>query len=210
VLSNGSAADAGVVAAAIERFVRPVRGTPTRCPPRASHPHEPRELALLAGDDQTPIAAHALPFAPFLGRPPREARAAVLLLNRPLGRFEQALGGLSASATARALGGPQAAALTVEIAATSGSEGAAVERVRALFDRLAAPGAVSVRDFTLVQKELERAEAAERLDPRFRVIDLFLGGELPGPLDQGRLSQFLVSLERQSAVLVNVAPRRAP
>jgi hypothetical protein len=210
VLSNGSPADAGVVAAQIERFVRPLRGTPTRCPMRSIPPHEPRELTLLAGDDPTPVAALALPFAPFLGRTPREARAAVFLLNRPLGMLEQTLGELSASASARALGGPQAAALTVEIAAASGSERAAIERIRALFDRLAAPGAVSVRDFTLAQKELERAEAAERLDPRFRAIELFLGADAPGPLDHARLAQFLASLERPSAVLVNVAPRRAP
>jgi hypothetical protein len=210
VLSNGTRADAGIIAAQIERFVRPVRGTPTRCPTRTSPPSEPRELTLLAGDDQTPVAALALSFAPFLGRPPREARAAVYLLNRPLGLLEQTLSELSASASARALGGPQAAALTVEIAAASGSERAAVERVRALFDRLAAPGAVSVRDFQLAQKELERTEAAERLDPRFRAIELFLGADVPGPLEHARLAQFLASLERQSAVLVNVAPRRAP
>jgi hypothetical protein len=210
VLSNGSPRDAGIVAAQVERFVRPVRGTPTRCPGRASHPHEPRELTLHAGDEQTPIATLAFPFAPFAGRTPREARAAVFLLNRPLGLLEQTLGELSASASARALGGPQAAALTVEIAAASGSERAAVERVRALFDHLAAPGAVSVRDFTLAQRELERAEARERLDPRFRTIELFLGAEAPGPLEQARLGQFLASLERQSSVLVSVAPRRAP
>jgi hypothetical protein len=210
VISNGSPEDASVVALQIERFVRPVRGTPTRCPTRASPPSEARELTLLAGDDQTPVAALALPFAPFLGRTPREARAAVYLLNRPLGLLEQALGELSASASARALGGPQAAAITVEIAAASGSERAAIERVRALFDRLASPGSVSVRDFTLAQKELERLEAAERLAPRFRAIELFLGAEPPGPLDHARLAQFLASLERQSSVLVNVAPRRAP
>jgi hypothetical protein len=210
VLSNGSATDASVVALQIERFVRPVRGTPTRCPTRATPPPEPRELTLLAGDDQTPVAALAFSFAPFLGRTPREARAAVYLLNRPLGLLEQTLSDLSASASARALGGPQAAALTVEIAAASGSEQAAVERVRALFDRLALPGAVSARDFSLAQRELERAEAAERLDPRFRAIELFLGAEAPGALEHARLAQFLASLERQSAVLVNVAPRRAP
>jgi hypothetical protein len=37
-----------------------------------------------------------------------------------------------------------------------------------------------------------------------------LGAEPPGPLDHARLAQFLASLERQSSVLVNVAPRRAP
>jgi hypothetical protein len=210
VLSNGSATDAGIVAAEVERFVRPVRGTPTRCPTRATPPHEPRELTLLAGDDQTPGATLAFPFAPFLGRPPREARAAVFLLNRPLGWLEQSLGELSASATVRALGGPQTAALTVEIAAASGSERTAVERIQALFDRLAVPGAVSARDFALAQKELEQSEAEERVDPRLRAVELFLGAEAPGPLDPVRLSQFLASLERQSAVLVNVAPRRAP
>jgi hypothetical protein len=191
-------------------LLRPVRGTPTRCPTRAVPPSEPRELTLLGGDDQTPGAALALPFAPFTGRLPREARATVLLLNRPLGLLEQTLGELSASATARALGGPQAAALLVEIAAATGNERTAVERVRALFDRLAVPNGVSARDFALVQKELERVEAAERLDPRFRAIELFLGAELPGALDPVRLSHFLASLERQNTVLVNVAPRRAP
>jgi len=210
VLSNGQATDAAVVAGAVERFVRPVRGMPTRCPARPSHPHEPRELTLLANGDETPVSALAVPFAPFVGRAPREARAAVFLLNRPLGLLQQALGELSASALARALGGPQAAALTVEVAAASGSERAAVERVRALFDRLATPGAVPARDLALAQKELERTEAAERLDPRFRAIELFLGAEAPGALDPARLAQFLASLERQSAVLVNVAPRRAP
>ena len=44
----------------------------------------------------------------------------------------------------------------------------------------------------------------------FRAIELFLGAEPAGPLEHARLAQFLASLERPSAVLVNVAPRRAP
>ncbi len=209
VLANDDGAQADTVRKAVEQLLRPVRGTVTRCPNRPPPTPETSELTLLAEPDEQGKTIMSVPFPPARGRLPREARASVLLLNGPRGWLAESLTDLSASASATALGGPEAAALVIEVLATAGSEQAALTRILALLDRLAA-GTIPARDAAVARQTLEQQDAEARLDPRVRLVELFQGQTDAGPLDVKRLAAFFASLRRESAVVVTVAPRGAP
>jgi len=209
VVTNDQGAQGRVVASTVERLLRPVRGTVTRCPNHAALVPAARELTLVPRGDEVPHNVLGLPFAPFARRPPLEARAAAELLNRPNGLLEAALRDAGASALATLVGGPHAAALVVEIAALAGAERTALERVQALLATLAG-GAISNKDVADVQRMLEKRDQAERLDPRFRALELFRGPEPARTLTPGEVAKFFASLRRDAAVLVTVAPRAAP
>ena len=135
------------------------------------------------------------------------ARVSVLL-NRSGGLLDQALGELSASATALAFGGPDAATFVVQVVATEGQRAAAVERLRALFERLAT-ARFPPSDVDYARRELERADAAEALDPRRRVVAAWRNTSRTAEpaLDSARLTRWLASLRRSATVVVNVVPR---
>jgi hypothetical protein len=209
VVTNDSGAQARIVASALERIVRPARGTVTRCPVRTAPATGPRALSILARGDETAHTVLGLPFPPFHGRLPREARAAVLLLNRPNGGLERALRDMGASAMATALGGPSAAALVIEVTAPPGSADQAVSHVKALLSSLQR-GGISKREASDLSAYLARAEAEERLDPRLRAIQLFRGSEPVRPLDPARLGHFFASLDSDGEVVVTVAPGSPP
>ena len=208
VLTNGEPSQADVLRSELERWVRPVRGEVMRCPAHARANANATELTLSVAGDAPEGSYVAVPFPPYEHRLPNEARATLLLLNRSGGLLDQALADLSASATALALGGPDAATLAVEVVAADGQRQAAVERLRALFERLAS-GHLAQSDVDYARRELERADAAETLDPRRRAVAAWRNtGRAPEPpLDAARLAKWLTSLRRSATVVVNVAPR---
>jgi hypothetical protein len=206
VLANGEATQPDVVRREVERWLRPGRGELARCPTR-NHPQPPAgELNLGVSGDSPEGSYVGVPFPAFEHRLPIEARAALLLFNRSGGWLDQTLADLPASATALALGGPDAAALVVEVVAAEAQRAPAVERLRALLERLAS-GRVAPADVELARRELAQAEAGELLDPRRRVVAAFRGPRAEPPLDAARFSAFLASLRRSGTVVVNVVSR---
>jgi hypothetical protein len=208
VLANGDTGQAEALGLELERWLRPLRGDAAHCP---SHGHPVgsggEQTLALAGDDAEGSYV-AVPFPAYDKRTPVEAQAALLLLNRSGGWLDQALNELSASATALLVGGPDAAALIVEVVATESQRAPAVERLRGLFERLAT-GKIAASDADFARRELERSDM-ELFDPRRRVIATWRGlparAERP-VLDAARLTQWLATLRRSGAVVVNVAPR---
>jgi hypothetical protein len=207
VLTNGAASQADVLRAEVERWLRPVRGEVLRCPGHARAAANATELTLSVAGDAPEGSYVAVPFPAYEHQLPPEARATLLLLNRSGGLLDQALAELSASATALALGGPDAATFIVEVVAAEGQRPAAVARLRALFERLAT-ARFPQSDVDYARRELERADAAEALDPRRRVVAAWRNTSRgPEPLDGTRLAKWLASLRRSATVVVNVAPR---
>jgi NAD(P)-dependent dehydrogenase (short-subunit alcohol dehydrogenase family) len=79
---------------------------------------------------------------------------------------------LAASAQARLVGGPRAAALVIDVRAPEATLDAAVAQVRALLQRLQ-QGAIGAADFTRGQALRERWDLEASLDPRRRLIRLW-------------------------------------
>jgi len=208
VLTNGDASQADVVRLEVERWIRPARGEVMRCPARSRTAPPATEITLAVSDDAPEGSYVGIPFPASEHRLPAEARATLLLLNRSGGLLDQVLSDLPASATALALGGPDAAAFVVEAVAAEGKRAAAVDRVRALFDRLAS-SKLAPSDVDYARRELEREDAGEALDPRRRAVATWRGiaPAADPPLDAARLAQWLASLRRSATVVVNVAPR---
>ena len=208
VLANGDATQPDSIRREIERWLRPIRGDAARCPSR-NHPASPTtELTLSVSGDAPEGSYVGIPFPPFERRLPVEARAALVLLNRSGGWLDQVLSDLPASATALALGGPDAAAFVVEVVTTESQRHLAVERLRQLFERLATGRVATQADVDLARRELAQGEAGELLDPRRRVVATFRGATKPEPvLDASRLAAFLATLRRGGTVVVHVASR---
>jgi hypothetical protein len=127
------------------------------------------------------------------------------LLNRTGGWLEQALinPGLVSSARARALGGPDAAALVIEVLAVDEKIDQAVAQVRGLLARLRA-GASTEADAARAQEYFERFRAQRQLDPRQRIVELWRGKErTPAGTFDGlrRLHQSLLDPEREVIVI---------
>jgi hypothetical protein len=207
VLANGDATQSEVVRRELEHWLRPGRGDVARCPSRSHPSAQSSELTLAVSGDAPEGSYVGIPFPAFERRLPVEARATLVLLNRSGGFLDQALSELQASATALALGGPDAAALVIEVVAAEGQRQAAVERVRALVERLAS-GRLAAADIETARRELAQSEATELLDPRRRLIATWRGvARAEPPLDAARLFAWLASLRRSGAVVVNVASR---
>jgi hypothetical protein len=78
-------------------------------------------------------------------------------------------------------------------------------RIRALFDRFAS-GVATAADIQAADRELARAEAAERRDPRRRIVELWRGSPAPGRLDAAKLAKYLADLGRAGRLVVLVSP----
>jgi len=207
VLANGDAGQPDVVRRELERWLRPARGDVARCPSRSHGAAPGTELNLAVSGDAPEGSYVGIPFPAFEHRLPVEARATLVLLNRSGGWLDQALADLQGSATALALGGPDAAALVIEVVAVEGQRQAAVERVRTLLERLAS-GRLAPGDVDTARRELAQGEALELLDPRRRLVATWRGvTRAEPPLDLGRLLAWLATLRRSGAVVVNVASR---
>ena len=206
VLANGDAGQAEIARRELERWVSPVRSEALRCP--APQRVEPKtgELTLQTSPGDVSESAYlGVPLPRFDGRMPLEARASLLLLNRPGGWLERALADLSATASATALGGPRAAALVVRLSAAPEQREPAVARIRALFDRFST-GIATAAEVALAERELARADAAERRDPRRRIVELWRGSSPTSRLDGARLAKFLAEVGRSGRLVVSVAP----
>jgi hypothetical protein len=206
VLANGDPSQAEVARRELERWVSPVRGDAVRCP--AHGRVEPRSGELTLTTTLSDVAESAyvgVPLPRFDGRLPLEARASLFLLNRQGGLLDRALAELPATARATALGGPRAAALVVRLAAPPDQRDAALVRIRALFDRFAS-GVATAADIQAADRELARAEAAERRDPRRRIVELWRGSPAPGRLDAAKLAKYLADLGRAGRLVVLVSP----
>jgi hypothetical protein len=206
VLANGDASQAEVARRELERWIQPIRGDALRCPhaPRI----EPRtgELTLqTTPGDIAETAYVGVPLQRFEGRLPLEARAALFLLNRTGGWLERALADLPATAAATSVGGPRAAALVVRLAAPPEQRDAALARLRAMLDRFAT-GIATNADIALADRELARAEATERRDPRRRIVELWRGAGAVARLDTGRFLKFLAEVGRSGRLTVLVSP----
>jgi hypothetical protein len=151
----------------------------------------------------TESAYVGVPMPRFEGRLPIEVRATVFLLNRRGGWLDRALGDLPARASAVALGGPRAAALVVRLAAPAEVRDQALARIRALVDRFPS-GVATSAEVTLADRELGRADAAERRDPRRRIVELWRGAGTPERLDAAKLVKFQADLGRTGRLVVLV------
>lgn len=207
VLANADAPQADTLRREVERWIRPVRHHVSRCPDPAPPASARGEIVLETTGESPPEGSYlAAPLPPWSGPVPREALAALVLLNRKGGWLDQALRDLPATASARVLGGPRAGALIVQIAAERGDVAAALAQVRALFDRLAR-GTLTPADAALAERELARAEAEERLNPRRRAVDLYRESGATEPVDAPRLSRYLAALRSSEQLLVSVSTR---
>jgi hypothetical protein len=207
VLANADSAQSESVRRELERLLRPVRVHGSRCPNPAPPAPARGEIVLETTGEAPPEGSYlAAPLPPWTGPVPREALATLILLNRKGGLLDQALRDLPATASARVLGGPRAAALIVQVAATRGDAENALAQVRALFDRLAR-GALTADEAALAERELSRAETEERLDPRRRAVDLYRESGATQPVDAPRLSRYLTALRSSERLLVSVSGR---
>jgi hypothetical protein len=181
-----------------------VRGDAVRCPTPGRVEAKSGDVTLTTTQgDVTESAYVGVPLARFEGRLPLEIRATVFLLNRRGGWLDRALGDLPATASATALGGPRAAALVVRLAAPPDVRDQAHTRIRALLDRFPA-GVTTTADAALAERELARADAAERRDPRRRIVELWRGAGTPGRLDTAKLMKFQAELGRAGRLVVLV------
>jgi hypothetical protein len=206
VLANGNTQQGEIVRSELERWLRPIRGEVMRCPSRARPTPPSAELSLTTVADSPEGSYLALPFSGFEASASPEARAALLLLNRPGGWLDQTLADLPGSASAKLLGGPGLGALIIQVVAAEGQQAAAVARVRALLDRLGM-GGLPASEVNFARRELERADASARLDPRSRAVELFRGAKPAQPLDAVRLTRFYAALRSSGALTVTVTPR---
>jgi hypothetical protein len=150
------------------------------CPPRGLVSSVPGKYEIDATGVRDADAVVAVPLPASPGGPSEEARWTEWLMNRPGGWLQQALQrpGLVSTARARAVGGGAAAALIIEVHAVDDKHDEAVAQVRGLLGRLRA-GAATAGDVQLAREHVSQSDAARRLNPRGRVIDLWFGATRP-------------------------------
>jgi hypothetical protein len=108
-------------------------------------------------------------------------------------------------ARARVFGGARSAALVIEVGSFDDQVERAVQQVRGLLERLSR-GAARAEDVTLARADLAPARENASLDPRRRLIDLWLAREMREPnLDS--LRRFHRALAPSSHVVVFVKRR---
>ena len=178
VLANGERSQAEHIRNNLREWLRPLRSGPRACPavPAAKKPNFGL-TRIKTADTTTEITAHVSVQLPTYDAPlASEARWTTWLLNRRGGWLDRALvtTKLAASADASVYGGPNAAAIVVEIRALPESIHTAVMQVRALFGRLSA-GALSRTDFAAAKRHFSQVELIRSLDPRYRLVALWRG-----------------------------------
>ncbi|MEB2324850.1 MAG: hypothetical protein OZ921_20215, partial [Sorangiineae bacterium] len=208
VLASVDGAQADAVATALDGWVGPLRGPAETCP--AATALTPRRGQLTVDSSVDDAGAATAWLAVSLG--PDElpaARATAWLMNRPGGWLEQALRApaLASAARATVLGGARARALVLELTTAPAGAADAVAQVRGLFERLAR-GAATAADARLAAREEARVRAAEALDPRRRIVDLWRGASARGPLELGELHRFHArAFTADAPLVVTVKPR---
>jgi hypothetical protein len=140
-------------------------------------------------------SARALVGVPFASSPvhgiPTEAEWTVLLLNRRGGWLDRALHstGLATHSQAMLLGGRNAGAIVIELAALGADIGPPVAQVRGLLSRLT-DGAATNDDVLFARRLHARHRVQSALDPRRRLIELWRGATRRSPADLGSLRSF--------------------
>jgi hypothetical protein len=212
VLSNSGPDQAAAASVELERWLEPPRaGNPTCAAPPAlaANPgvYEVDAPASLAGSRA--LLGVLLPRMPS-GGIADEAAFTVHLLNRPGGWLDRAvrIPGLAVHAEAALLGGADAAALVVELSAQGQSARAAAEQVRALWARLA-EGATTTEDVVAATNAAAEAAEAVAVDPRHRIVRLWLGRKEPRTPDLASMRKFhreAFGPDRHVVVLTRVRP----
>jgi hypothetical protein len=204
VIANQDEQQARAAADELERWLRPLRGSVTNCR-RAERPKaRSGEITVELGSSSESRAAAYLA-VPLPAGPPAEAHWTAWLLNRPSGWLDRTLRepAIAADARARVLGGSGAAALVIEIGALEEQTGRAVQQVRGLLERLSR-GALRAKDVELARAQLAQARESASLDPRRRIVDLWIGGDGAEPtLDSLRRFQRALAPASHVVVLVN-------
>ena len=194
VLANGDTNQADAAERELERWLRPGRSENVPCPASQSVAVRPAEYEVesaVGASGSRAVVAVPVPLAPG-GGIPLEAEWTVHLLNRPNGWLDRSLKvpGLAVHAEAALLGGSDAAALAVEIVATGDKAREAASQVRAVLARLA-EGAATAEDLAGAKAAYDDAQAARAVDPRERVVRLWLGRTTPLPVpDLAALRRF--------------------
>jgi hypothetical protein len=212
-LTNGGATQVTEAERALERWLRPERSGAVRCgePPRVEPRPGDYEVTTSAGAQPSSRALVAVALPPTAsGQVPPEAEWTVHLLNRPGGWLDRAVRvtGLAVHAEASLLGGGDAAALTVEVVSTEDKARGAASQVRALFARLA-EGAATSEDLTTAVAESAQESTVVGVDPRRRLVRMWLGRAAPGAPDLQAFRRFhhnALAAERHVVVVTRRRP----
>jgi hypothetical protein len=215
VLADDDEAQASAAVGAVDRWIARRPGDERTCPagPSLARPRAGTyAVDLPVGAPSQALVAAALPAGD-----PGARRAAVglaAMLDGPGGLLAHALaadagGGapLASDWSAKVVGGPQAEALVVRVVAADGALDLAVAQTRALLDRVR-QGAFRDADRARAEASLARARAASALDPRTRLIELWLG-DAPYALPALDELRALASTALRDEGLVIVAARPA-
>jgi hypothetical protein len=194
---------------ALERWLRPERTRSTTCPTAGSVASKPAEYEIdpptQSSGGARALVAVSIP-VPAAGGVPIEAEWTAHLLNRQNGWLDRSVRvpGLAVHAEAAVLGGHDTAALAVEIVSTGDKAREAASQARAVFARLA-EGAATPDDLVAARSAFEAERTAASVDPRHRVVQLWLGnngsGSLPDLAALRRFHREVLAPERHVVVL---------
>jgi hypothetical protein len=192
LLGPDAAGRSGDAILELSRWLHPDRTRNARCPALptlAAHPGE-YEVDAPATAGARAVIAVTLPLS-AAGGLPIEAEYTAYLLNRAGGWLERAVRatGLAARAEATVLGGGDAGALAIEVAAAGPTARPAAAQVRALLMRLS-DGAVTADELAQARAAYEETHAAQQIDPRRRIVELWLARSAPKAPDLAALRAF--------------------
>jgi hypothetical protein len=174
VLGNENAQQADAVARTIDRWLVRSSDQPRVCAaaePAATAKSGTLQITLAS----PPPLAQALVGLPLGAEASADSAFAELTLaglSGADGWLNKALGSLGATAQARLVGGPHAAALVIDVRASESNLDAAVAQVRGLLQRLR-QGAILQNDFDRSLALRDRWDLEASLDPRRRLVDLW-------------------------------------
>jgi hypothetical protein len=191
VIANWNVQQVAAAQAGIERWLGGLRAGGERCAAPAGVAPKSGKVVLEAKASTRGVAAYVVvPLPDGLGSARREAEWTSYLLGRPGGWLERALGArtATATATARMLGGRNAAALLVEVYAAEDQADAVVAQVRSLIEQLGR-GSADARDADVARRAFERWEAESQAEPRRRLVDAWHGTRASSP-DLASLRRF--------------------
>lgn len=209
VLADHHAEQGEIAARTVERWLSRGSEPPRSCPSRASRPEPTPGLFEVELGPGAAFSRALLAF-PLSGSSEREQGAWLAAgLEGAEGWLAQSLRSLpNAQATARILGGGLASALLIEVRAKDELIEDAIAQVRGLLLRISS-GAIAAEDLDRARRHRSQAHLESSLDPRRRIVDLFLGrGPLP---PQPRLEEIQTfakeALRDDKAILVLARPR---
>lgn len=211
MLTGGGTADANTAERSLARWLRPLRERKATCPAHGPLGTRPGEYVVDSPSGMVgsrALVGVTLPASPETGIPP-EAGMTAHLLNRPDGWLDRALRvpGIATHAVASVVGGSLGAALVVEIALPDTNAKAAISQVRALLQRLS-QGAATPEDVRAATTALLAQRTAAMLDPRHRVVRLWLGQKDDRAPDLAALHEFhRRTLDADRHVVVMTRPR---